>query len=158
MVTIRQFRESDAVALWQLLYNTIHQVNIRDYTQPQVEAWAPNTYNLDEWNLKMKQINPFIAEYDGRILGYADLQADGLIDHFFCHHECQGKGVGRLLMENIFQQANHQGIGVLYSNVSITARPFFERFGFRVKAEQQVERHGQVLINYRMEKIHASHL
>ncbi|WP_117236150.1 GNAT family N-acetyltransferase [Vibrio maerlii] len=158
MVTIRQFRESDAEALWHLFFNTIHQVNVRDYTQQQLDAWAPSTRDLDGWKLKMMQINPFVAEKDGNVLGYADLQPDGLIDHFFCHHEYQGKGVGRLLMEKIFQQAKHQGIGVLYSNVSITARPFFERFGFRVKAEQRVKRHGQILINYRMEKSLASHL
>ncbi len=158
MLIVRQYQQRDAEALWHLFFNTIHQVNIRDYTQEQVEVWAPNKCDLDEWKLKMKQINPFIAEGEGRILGYADLQSDGLIDHFFCHHEYQGKGIGRLLMENIFQQATHQGITVLYSNVSITARPFFERFGFCVQHEQQVERHGQVLINYRMEKSHASHL
>ncbi|MGL5364343.1 MAG: GNAT family N-acetyltransferase, partial [Plesiomonas shigelloides] len=39
-----------------------------------------------------------------------------------------------------------------YSHVSITAKPFFERFGFRVVKKQQVAINGQVLTNFLMEK------
>ena len=37
-------------------------------------------------------------------------------------------------------------------HASETARPFFERRGYRVLRPQQVERRGQVLTNYVMEK------
>ena len=57
---------------------------------------------------------------------------DGLIDHFFCHHEYQGKGVGRHLMEHVLRVGKLQGITRFYSEVSITARPFYEKFGFKV--------------------------
>lgn len=46
--------------------------------------------------------------------------------------------------------ADVQGIENLYANVSITARPFFERMGFSVLEEQHVNVRGQVLKNYRM--------
>ena len=45
-----------------------------------------------------------------------------------------------------------KGISRLYSEVSITARPFYERMGFKVVKEQQVEMRGQVLTNFVMEK------
>jgi putative acetyltransferase len=51
----------------------------------------------------MSSINPFIAETDGVIAGYSDLQSSGLIDHFFCHHNYQGCGVGKALMSHIFE-------------------------------------------------------
>jgi putative acetyltransferase len=51
----------------------------------------------------MSSINPFIAATDGVIVGYSDLQSSGLIDHFFCHHNYQGCGVGKALMSQIFE-------------------------------------------------------
>ena len=38
------------------------------------------------------------------------------------------------------------------THASITARPFFEARGYRVVRPQQVERRGQVLTNFVMEK------
>lgn len=40
----------------------------------------------------------------------------------------------------------------IITHASITARPFFEKRGYRVVKEQQVNRQGILLINYVMEK------
>lgn len=142
MIIIRKYEESDAWALWAIFYHTIRNVNIRDYSQAQVKAWAPDNLDPKVWQRKMDSITPFIAEINGDIVGYTDLQENGLIDHFFCHHEHQGKGIGRSLMEHVLNVGNQQGIDKYYSEVSITARPFYERFGFKVIQEQTVEVRG----------------
>ncbi|ELB2044072.1 GNAT family N-acetyltransferase [Vibrio parahaemolyticus] len=152
MIKIRKYKESDARALWAIFYHTIRNVNIRDYSQAQVEAWAPDNFDPEVWLRKMNSIVPFVAEIDGDIVGYTDLQENGLIDHFFCHHEHQGKGIGRSLMEHVLSVGNQQGICRFYSEVSITARPFYERLGFKVVQEQTVEVRGQTLSNFVMEK------
>ena len=41
--------ESDAQALWDTHYHTIRNINIRDYTQEQVEAWPPDRFDLAIW-------------------------------------------------------------------------------------------------------------
>lgn len=152
MIKVRNYVENDAEALWQLLYNTVRVVNLQDYTQSQVQAWAPDICDLEIWHKKMKANMPFVAEKDGVIVGFADLQSDGLIDHFFCHHEYQGCGVGKVLMNQIFNTAKAKGFTRLYSKVSITAKPFYEYFGFEVLREQTVEIQGEKLTNYIMEK------
>jgi len=38
---IREYRPEDCRMLAELFYRTVHQVNARDYTQAQLEAWAP---------------------------------------------------------------------------------------------------------------------
>ncbi len=86
------------------------------------------------------------------MVGFADLQADGYIDHFFCHHAHQGQGVGRALMQQIAQAADAAGLARPYSHVSLTARPFFERYGFRIVTEQGVSIRGVTLSNFVMEK------
>ncbi|YCO04937.1 GNAT family N-acetyltransferase [Vibrio sp. VNB-15] len=152
MITIRYFREEEAPILWALFYNTIRYVNCRDYTEQQVRAWAPDEFDSEIWLKKMISIQPFVAELDGVIVGYSDLQLSGLVDHFFCHHEYQGQGVGGALMVHVFKQAKAKGLTRLFSEVSITARPFYERLGFIGVKEQQVEVRGATLTNYVMEK------
>ena len=152
MIEIRKYQESDALDLWAIFYHTVRNVNLRDYSQAQVEAWAPDDFSSEIWQRKMNLLSPFVAEIDGKIVGYSDLQENGLIDHFFCHYEHQGQGVGRQLMEHVLRMGELQGITRFYSEVSITARPFYERFGFKVIQEQIIEVRGQKLCNFVMEK------
>ncbi|MGR2701634.1 GNAT family N-acetyltransferase [Vibrio campbellii] len=152
MITIRDFQEEDAPTLWALFFNTVRNVNRRDYTEQQVKAWAQEGFDSQLWLNKMISIQPFVAELDGVIVGYSDVQPSGLVDHFFCHHEYQGQGVGRALMTHVLKQAAVKGLDRIYSEVSITARPFYEHMGFTVVNEQQIEVRGATLTNYVMEK------
>ncbi|NDJ79967.1 GNAT family N-acetyltransferase [Vibrio campbellii] len=152
MITIRDFQEEDAQTLWALFFNTVRNVNRRDYTEQQVKAWAQEGFDSQLWLKKMISIQPFVAELDGVIVGYSDVQPSGLVDHFFCHHEYQGQGVGRALMTHVLKQAAAKGLDRIYSEVSITARPFYEHMGFTVVNEQQIEVRGATLTNYVMER------
>ncbi|MEZ9426340.1 GNAT family N-acetyltransferase [Vibrio lentus] len=153
MVRIRNYHPNDNKALWEIYFHTVRNINVRDYSQEQVEAWAPSDFDSELWQKCLHRIQPFVAELDGRVVGYTDLQPNGLIDHFFCHHEYQGKGVGRALMEHVFQIGSVRGVSRYFSEVSITARPFYEHLGFTVVNEQEVEMRGVKLTNYVMEKV-----
>ncbi|MFA0012295.1 GNAT family N-acetyltransferase [Vibrio lentus] len=153
MVRIRNYQPSDSKVLWEIYFYTVRNINVRDYSQEQVEAWAPSGFDSELWKKGMHRIQPFVAELDDRVVGYTDLQPSGLIDHFFCHHEYQGKGVGRALMEHVFEIGRIRGVSRYFSEVSITARPFYEHLGFTVVNEQEVEMRGVKLKNYVMEKV-----
>ncbi|MGL4475241.1 MAG: GNAT family N-acetyltransferase [Shewanella sp.] len=139
--------------MWSLFYHAVRKINIRDYSQAQVAAWASNEFSAEIWQQKMNALSPFVAEIAGVIVGYADLQDNGLIDHFFCHHEHQSKGVGRCLMEHLLRVGELQGTARFHSEVSITARPFYEKFGFTLVKQQTVAIRGQTLDNFLMEKV-----
>ena len=154
-IKIRSFRISDALLLHEVFYSAVHEIASADYTPEQCRTWAPPIHGEPHqlsWNAKMRLLKPFVAEIDGRIAGYADLQRDGLIDHFFTAGWCPRRGVGTALMNRIHEKAGKRGIAELYSNVSLTARPFFERFGFAVETEQEVEVRGARFHNFRMRK------
>ncbi|SEF48941.1 GNAT family N-acetyltransferase [Vibrio hangzhouensis] len=153
MITIRNYERKDAHVTWELKFQTIRNINIRDYSSEQVTAWAPANFDMDVWLKRVDNMKPFIAELNGQVVGFADLQQDGYIDHFFCHADYQGIGVGRALMEHIFSIGRLNGVSRYYSAVSLTARPFYERYGFRVVKEQQMEVNGLLLTNFVMEKI-----
>ncbi len=147
---IRRFQRGDEAALRQLFFETIRNVNRQDYTEEQVRAWAPEDYDAEYWATRIQDLNPFICEIDGEIAGYADLQSSGLIDHFFVSRHFQRKGVGSALFAQIEKEAQLLELESLHSNVSITARPFFEHFGFKVVEQQQLTINDVALTNFRM--------
>ena len=94
----------------------------------------------------------FVAAQGEGVLGFAEFEGDGHIDTLYVHHEYQGCGIATRLLETIEAEARRLGLARLYTEASITARPFFERRGFSVVTPQRVEVRGQTFRNYRMEK------
>jgi len=45
MIIIRSYQEADASILRKLFFSSVRRVAIRDYSQAQVEAWAPQAYD-----------------------------------------------------------------------------------------------------------------
>lgn len=152
-IVIRNYRLEDAKVLMDIFYNTIHKVNIKDYTLEQVDVWAPKeTLIINDWQNRFSRTNPIVALVDEKIVGFAEFEKNGYIDCFYCHHEWIGKGVGGSLMEEIFMRAKKNKIKIIFVDVSVTAKPFFEKIGFRVISEQRIIRKGVELTNYAMEK------
>ncbi len=151
-MNIRRYQTGEEQTLWLLFYNTIHQVNCRDYSPAQIEAWAPSTIDPEQWRERLINTNPFIAEENGEIVGFAELEDNGHIDCFYCAYNWQGKGVGSSMLQTIEFEAAQRGITLLFTEASITAKEFFARKGFRVDKEQIVKRRGEQLTNYAMSK------
>jgi len=153
-ILIREYRSEDTQDLANIYFNTIHRVNIKHYTQEQVDVWAPeSSLQGDGWARKFSRTKPIIAVVRGEIVGFAEFEPNGHIDCFYCHHEWIGKGVGSALMEEVFARAKKWKINHIFSEVSITARPFFEKQGFVIVTAQTILRNGIELVNYKMEKI-----
>lgn len=153
-IKIRCYHVDDAKFLSQLYYNTIHNVNSKDYTKKQLDAWAPSSsvQNYSGWEEKLKKIKPFIALIDDTIVGFAEFEANGHIDCFYVHHEFQGIGVGTALMRKVELEVREKLLPRIYAEVSITARPFFANKGFQLVKQQVVKIRGAKLINFVMEK------
>lgn len=150
---IRPYRHGDAPALFRIFYDSVHGLAGDCYSPRQLDAWAPADFDPVEWAARLDRLQPFVAERNNLPVGYADLQADGLIDHFFIAADAAGQGVGHHLMQHLLQQANARGQCRLYADVSLTAHPFFARQGFTVLQRRTVELRGERLDNLRMQKI-----
>ncbi|GGN27117.1 hypothetical protein GCM10011350_18120 [Marinomonas arctica] len=49
MCIIRPYKDSDASVLWAIYFHAVRYINIRDYSQAQVEAWAPQSFDVAVW-------------------------------------------------------------------------------------------------------------
>ena len=83
-----------------------------------------------------------------RIVGFGDIDKTGYLDRLFVHADYQGKGIATGICNQLEQTIQ----GNITTHSSITAKPFFEKRGYRVIKEQQVERQGIFLANFIMEK------
>lgn len=156
-IKLREIRESDINACATLFQETIHKINAKDYTPPQLNAWAPlgepiNKDNYPRWLTLLKNI-AFIAEYENRIVGFGDITDQGYLDRLFVHKDFQGQGVATAILKRLEQETKQLNLKKITTAASITAKPFFESAGFTVVKEQSVEVRGENLTNYVMEKI-----
>ena len=155
-VTLRPYRPEDCPALAALFYETVHTVNAAHYTPAQLDAWAPACGpDLAAWDKSFRAHRTLVAELDGRLAGFGDLDpAAGYLDRLYVHKDLQGRGVATALCNALEEAA----AGPVVTHASVTARPFFARRGYRVLRAQQVERRGVTLANYVMEKAPAGDL
>ena len=143
---IREYQSSDCEELTKLFYNTVHTVNAKDYTEEQLDAWATGQVDLNKWDQSLREHYSIVAVENEILVSFGDIDESGYLDHLFVHADYQGKGIGTMICNRLEQAVS----GNIITHASITARPFFEKRGYRVVKEQQVERQGVFLTNFEM--------
>lgn len=146
---IRPYQPSDCQDVTRLFYNTVHTINAKDYSPDQLEAWADGHPDLEAWNRSLMSHYSLVAVWESQIIGFGDIdQSRSYLDRLYVHKDFQGLGVASALCDRLEAAAADP----ITTHTSITARPFFEKRGYAVVKEQQVERKGIHLTNFIMEK------
>lgn len=154
-MNIRRYQKGEEDKLYDI-FSTSIKMNAKEYyTSEQLDAWAPVEIDIIKWKERIMGINPYVVIDDDEIIGYADLQSNGYIDHFFIKGGYANKGVGRFLMKHLISKANEEQIEVLFADVSLAAQEFFEKFGFKIIERKKVNIRGIKLENALM-KLHVS--
>jgi len=154
-VELRKFKESDTSQIVTLFYETVHTVNAKDYSLEQIEAWAPKgekEAKIANWRESLSRNITYVAESDGKIIGFCDMTVTGYLDRLYIHKDFQGQGVASVLVQILEREAKSLKLDEISTNASITARPFFERHGYQMIQSQSVERKGVLLNNFKMVK------
>ena len=147
-MVIRKYQVADCREIANLFYDTVHSVNAKDYTEEQLTVWATGNVDLDLWNRSFLEHYTLVAVDGALLVGFGDIDKTGYLDRLYVHKDFQRKGIASALCNGLEQVV----AGTILVHASITARPFFEKRGYVVKKEQQVERQGVLLTNYVMEK------
>lgn len=148
-MVVREYQSSDSKELAELFYNTVHSVNARDYAKEQLDVWATGKVDLEKWNQSFREHYTIVAVKDEIIVGFGDMDIlSGYLDRLYVHKDYQGKGIATAICNKLEKEAE----GKIFTHAAITARPFFEKRGYKVIKEQRVERQGIFLTNFIMEK------
>lgn len=151
---IRFFDSKDAPLLGAVFFDAVRQVGRRDYSQAQVEAWAPGVPDVARYEARARDGRLILVAVDeiDKPVAYADLEPNGHIDHLFCSPELIGTGVASALYDRLEQEAYAQDMHRLFVEASEAARRLFLKKGFRDLQRREFPVRGVTMHNYSMEK------
>ena len=151
-IEVRRYRREDLRALLDTRRSSIRGVAARDYTPAQIDAWVQTSDDVEAQARRFGESLTWVALDGGAVAGFITLAGDGYLDCLYVHAEHQGRGIAGALVAALEAEARARGLARIHSDVSLTARPFFERKGYTVVTPQQVTVNGQTYDNFRMEK------
>lgn len=153
----RNYRLTDCLEVYQLFYDTVHSINTADYDKNQVDSWARSDIgkgDLELWCRSLLDSHSLVMvnSNDEKILGFGNITREGYLDRLYVHKDHNGQGIGTILTNQLETYAIDLGLKEIVTQASITARPFFEKRGYKLIKEQTVERNNQHLTNFLMKK------
>jgi len=151
-MNFRKATISDLAEMQQLYTETIQSVCKNDYNPAQIEAWTYGVHNTERWLEVVHTQFVLLAIIATKIVGFGTLKDGDYIDFFYIHKDYQRQGIANKLLTELELEAKRQHSKIITSDISITAKPFFEKNGFTAKVKQRNVRLGVELINYKMEK------
>lgn len=149
---VRPYSPNDLEALIAVFRDSVRNVASRDYAPDQIAAWAPDDIDRGTFAARLSRNATWVAELDGRVAGFAELEPHGHIAMLYVRSAFERRGAATALLERLEDAARGRNLSALTTESSITARPFFERRGFRVVGPQTVITGGVRFANFHMEK------
>ena len=134
---LRQYLPSDCEALADVFYRSVHAIDRKHYSAEELDAWADGSVDVAEWNQAFLSRHTVVAEVDGVVVGFGDMDATGYLDRLFVLPEFQRRGIASALCDELEK--------------STRARTFFESRGYTVKARRWARRQGVDLEYFEME-------
>jgi GNAT superfamily N-acetyltransferase len=138
VVTIRHYRETDAVSVGKLIADTFSEFNL-SFASPEERQLllGPFCYARSREPAHREAIARvvqaamvFVAEENGDIIGVLRGKADRL-QSLFVRGDYHRRGTGRMLVEHFEQACLGQGATVIRLAATLYAVPFYARLGYK---------------------------
>ncbi|MEI6193537.1 MAG: GNAT family N-acetyltransferase [Verrucomicrobiota bacterium] len=151
-MNFRQYEPADLPQVIEVYSTSIRCLAAAYYTADQLAAWAPAIPDVARWQQRLDLLHTFVAEEKGVLAGFASYEKNGHLDLLFTHPEFVRRGVATQLYLKVESALRAAGVPGMFTEASLAARPFFERHGFRLEAEELVECRGARLRRFRLHK------
>ena len=152
-IAIRRYDRADAQATLQVFREAVRRGAAELYDEAKRLAWAPTLIDLREWTATRGRGRTWVAEKHGEVVGFIDLDIEGLIGMLYVHPEHAREGIGGALLDEVERAARELDISKLRVQASLVAQPLLRRKGFIVVQNRLVERRGEWLAQAKMEKV-----
>jgi diamine N-acetyltransferase len=152
-INIRLAGESDAELLSALGTTTFYEAYFEQDVSDDLGAYCVEAFNLAQIKseIENRQSTFFIAEWQGKAVGYAKLREDSTapgtenlngveLQRIYILEKVKGRGVGQALMKRCFAEAARQGYASIWLGVwryNLPAQQFYEKLGFEKVGELQ---------------------
>ena len=150
----RRAEPADLPELWALRTRAVRTSCASHYAPDVIDAWcaSPAPESLPRL---VAAGGAWVAEENGRVLGYAILEMDsGEVDAVFVEPGQQGRGIALRLLAALEAMPAARGVGRLFLSASLNAVPFYQRAGFTsLREELYPHRSGIELRSVFMEKL-----
>lgn len=151
---VRPYRADDLPELAELFTVAVRTLGRKYYSNAQLEAWAPEPPNLDEWADRFNTLDVLVMDEANCPLGFVSWRKDdetsGYINHIFVRPDATRRGIASQLLTAA--ETALSGVSCLRVHASLIARPFFERHGYTVVQEETVMRADVEISRYEMLK------
>lgn len=149
---IRKYKSSDCEEMAKLFHDTVHTINAVDYSKAHLDAWSTGTVDIDLWNNLFLEHTTYVAEYNGLIVGFGDMDHKGYLDKLYVHKDYQRRGIASSIVDALESELILRNITTFTTFASITAKMFFNKQGYNIVRENIVVKGGVGMINYEMVK------
>ena len=153
MYLIRDFKDTDLSSLALIFHDAVMAQGRRGYSNEQVEFWAafPYLYAADFSSLVLTGYTRVMACSQIPV-AFATLHPDDHLALLYVLGDHAGRGIAGRLCADIEQEAKLRGVACLRTDASVLSRPIFEQRGYRLVAEERVEKEDIEFIRFIMEK------
>lgn len=166
-IRLREAKQKDIREMAELFRETVKTVNVADYSIEETEDWAACGEDVNHWKELIGRLHFVVAEVvtennnramsddrtgEEEMIGFASIGEEGYLHSMFVHQNFQRCGVATALLQTMERYAEEKGMAKIISEVSITARPFFENAGYRIVEQQKRRAQKLELTNFLMEK------
>ena len=148
----RLYKPSDLPNVIEVYTTSIRALAAPFYSPEQIVAWAPVTPDVERWQERLASLHTIVADCDGVLSGFVSYRHDGYLDLLFTHPAFARRGIATRLYLRVESALRSEGCLRIFTHASLAARPFFDRHGFHVDAEESVKCRGEYLRRFAMHK------
>jgi len=152
LVIERLYKPTDLPSVIEVYTASIRSLAAPFYSPEQIVAWAPATPDGERWQERLASLHTIVADCNGVLSGFGSYRPDGYLDLLFTHPAFARRGVATRLYFRVESALRSEGCLRVFTHASLAARPFFDRQGFHVDAEESVGCRGAYLRRFAMHK------
>ncbi|WP_408097523.1 GNAT family N-acetyltransferase [Peredibacter sp. HCB2-198] len=134
MINVRRALHSDAQNIIDSHVRSIREICFKDYTPEQIEAWAGRKFKPELWWQTIDRDYVWVVEVNSQVRGFAHLafmdKDTAEVLGLYLAPEAKGLGAGKTLFNILRSEAKSQGVKKLQLHATLTAKTFYETFGF----------------------------
>ena len=141
---IRRLLDDEYEDVVKLIRETVHTVCTKDYTREELDAWAPENFDVRKFRTNLSPCFNIVAFEKGKLVGFLSMERSGYINRLYTHKDYLKKGIATALYNQAELWAKEHKITQISLDSSKTAEGFYLKMGFK-ESGISIIKHGDIV-------------